>query len=133
MPKRPGDFEILNKWDSGSLPPPYHSELSLRISNARGEITFLPDYPSDNTPQWAETFQVNDADLDDLFSLLVETGVFKDIWHEASRYPAGGSMDWMTVSAKGKMHSIPAALEAETADRIQKVYSAIRNLIPPPI
>src|SRR5690554_3169233 len=56
-PAVPADFQIEYEWHEGSLPPPYHYEYTIRIGpGAQGEIVFLPDYPSDDTPVWTEPF-----------------------------------------------------------------------------
>src|SRR5687768_8853812 len=79
MKPRPADFRVQYHWSEGSLPPPYHSEYTIRLGpGLQGEIEFQPDYPSGDTPIWIETFEIEDEDLEKLYALMWAKGIFAE-------------------------------------------------------
>ncbi|MBA3533220.1 MAG: hypothetical protein H0T73_14970 [Ardenticatenales bacterium] len=129
---RPADFQLEYNWQAGSLPPPYHYEYTISIGpDAQGEIVFQPDYPSDKTPVWREPLTVTEANLDAIYALAREKGLFSETWQEATDAPVGGRVEWLEVTANGQQISLPAFME-QNAQTIasQELYEAIRDLVP---
>jgi hypothetical protein len=127
----PADFALEYHWQEGSVPPPHHYEYFIRLGpGPRGEIVFVPDYDFRNPPAWTEPLAVTEADLTDLYRLLVEQGVFTRQWQALDPPPVGGSFDSLEVTAEGRQVSIPGLLIEDEEASIAKVYEAIRALVP---
>jgi len=129
----PGQFSLDYEYRSGSLPPPGHFEYSIHIEpDGRGTMVMRPDYPSDRTPTWKETFTVAPEQLDAVHRLLYASGLFmpRPPARRSGPAPVGGDTEWMTVTATGATYEV-ANLEAsgqgETAARI---YAAVNALVP---
>ena len=127
----PSDFSAEYKWREGSVPPPYHYEYIISIGpGARGEIVFFPDYPSDETPAWRETFEVSDEALSAFFGLIKEKEVLSTNWQEMENPLIGGELEWLKVTAGGTQVLVPSLLIEEQAAAISAVFQAIRSFVP---
>jgi hypothetical protein len=126
----PPDFEFIYEWHAGTMPPPHHFEYTIRvIADGRGAINYFPDY--DNTSVWTESLAVSKEALEKVCQLMVKTGVTTKAWPEAKRHPIGGSTQWLNVVANRKTIMIPAF--PRDPGNIQKVYDAIKALVPQPV
>ena len=113
------------------MPPPHHYEYTITIGpDLCGEIAFLPDYPSDETPVWKESFDISDGALTGLYSLIAERGVFSTDWREMDDPPVGGELEWMKVTARGTDVLVPSTLIEEQAKAISPVYDILRSAVP---
>jgi hypothetical protein len=128
---RPADFNLIYKWLEGSLPPPYHYEYTIEVKpDGQGEIIMLPDYDSDATPYWIESFTVTSAALDQIYRLLIDKGLFTEIWQVQSDPPVGGSHDFLRVIAHDRTIDIPAFVVATQAANADAITAAVRALVP---
>jgi len=126
----PPDFEFIYEWHAGTMPPPHHFEYTIRvIADGRGAINYFPD--CDNTSVWTESLAVSKEALEKVCQLMVKTGVTTKAWPEAKRHPIGGSTQWLNVVANRKTIMIPAF--PRDPGNIQKVYDAIKALVPQPV
>jgi hypothetical protein len=129
---RPADFSLRYEWNEGSLPPPYYYEYTIRIGpGPQGEIEYRPDYAANDPPVWTETIPIQEADLDALYALCAEKGVFTTDWRPMDSPPIGGSSDSMEITADGSQISIPSFVAGEQgANDLREVYEAINALVP---
>jgi hypothetical protein len=128
---RPADFNLAYEWQEGSLPPPYHYEYTITIKpDGKGEIVMLPDYDSDATPYWIETFTLTPATLDQFYRLLVEKGLFTQRWQAQSDPPVGGSHDALRVTAHDRTIDIPSFVISTQAAAADDITTAVRALVP---
>jgi hypothetical protein len=128
---RPADFNVIYEWREGSLPPPYHYEYTITIKpDGQGEIVMLPDYDTDATPHWTETFSLTPAALDQFYQLLVEKGLFTQQWQAQSEPPVGGSHDSLRVTAHDQTITIPSFMIAAQAPSAESINAAVRALVP---
>jgi hypothetical protein len=128
---RPPDFNLVYEWQEGSLPPPYHYEYTITIEpDGQGQIVMIPDYASDTTPEWSETFTVAPAVLDPFYRLLIDKGLFTQRWQAQSDPPVGGSSDSLQVTAHGRQFSIPSFVSAAQAAAAEDIATAVRTLVP---
>ncbi len=126
---RPADFAVVYTWQAGSMPPPYHHEYSIHIGpQTECRIVFLPDYPSDATPRWKETFPVANEILDELHRLILENDLARKEWPEDQVNAIGGSQDWIKITADGDTTLVPSW--ASKDERVSSVYDFIRDLVP---
>ena len=134
MPKqRPADLTITYDWRAGSMPPPYHYEYTITIGpGATGKVQYIPDYPGEKVPTWTETFTPTDEQLDKLYTLMMEKGVFGNTLRAKTNPPVGGSIEWVSISGGGKQVSIPKFPEGTGADQVEEVYSAVKAVVPQP-
>jgi hypothetical protein len=131
LDQRPQDFKVIYEWQEGSLPPPYHYEYTITIKpSGEGEIVMLPDYDSDATPYWVEPFAVTPTALDQLYRLLVDKGLFTQVWQAQSDPPVGGSYDSLQVTAHGQQIEIPSFVIAAQATAAEDIATAVRALVP---
>jgi hypothetical protein len=128
---RPEDFSVLYEWQEGSLPPPYHYEMAMRISpDGQGEVTLVPDYPSGQVPVFSEPFPVSARALDGLFRLMIENGLLETSWQAQEDPPVGGEVEWLTVTAGGRQVEIPAFVLPEQQSQVKAMAEALRALVP---
>ncbi len=127
----PPDFAVTYSWREGTVPPPYHYEYDIRLgAKGDGEIVFRPDYPGQNTPVWTERFAVPGEQLAKLHELIDATPIMRKKWREMKRPPVGGSTDSLEIVADGKQVSVPSYLSRRDAVALDKVYGAIRAIVP---
>ena len=129
---RPADFSVQYEWREGSLPSPSYYAYTIRIGpGVQGEIVFSPDYSSNKPPVWTETFSVEDGDLEKLYALMSEKGMFTKSWQQEDIPPADESVEWLEVTAHGEHFLVPRYVAGEKeAEAIQEVYAAINSLVP---
>jgi hypothetical protein len=129
---RPDDFYIQYYWEVGPLEPLYFYSYKITVgSEIPGEIVFEAGYSGDEHPVWTEAFNVAESDLDQLYTMLYDTGVFSEEWHEAEDIPIGGSADKISIYAHGRQFSIPSFAGDEYQARdIRAVYDFVNALVP---
>ena len=131
MDRRPDDFAVLYEWQEGSLPPPYYYEYRINLQpSGNGEVTMIPDYPSERVPVWTETFTVQIDTLDELYRMMIARGLLTKDWQTQSLPSVGGSREFMTVMAHRKRIAIPARVIHEQESQVGAMYSALRTLVP---
>lgn len=126
--QRPADFALTYNWIAGSMPPPYHYEYTIDIAaDGGGTIKFQPDYSDELV--WTETFTLTPTQLDDLYAMLRDHGVFSTSWRAQDNPPVGGSHEQMSISANGTTTRVPF-FPADGEVALQPVYAAINDLVP---
>jgi hypothetical protein len=129
----PGDFALHYEYRAGSLPPPGHFEYSIHIEpDGRGTMVMRPDYPSDRTPTWTETFTVTPDQLATVYRLLYESRLFDPRPPARSSEPApvGGDVEWMTVTAAGATYDVADLVSAGQGAMAGRIYRAANGLVP---
>jgi len=128
---RPNDFVVEYKWREGSLPPPYHYEYTVIIKpSIRSEIVLTPDYPSSTVPQWTEYFKVEEQDLNGLYRVIVDNGLFTRKWRQLDVAPVGGRNQTLVVTAHGKRIRVEDYLVSEQQISADVMYAAVQALVP---
>lgn len=128
---KPNDFGVEYKWREGSMPPPYHYEYTVIIkASGRSEIVLTPDYSSTTVPQWTEYFKVEEQDLNDLYRVIVENGLFTRKWRQLDAAPVGGSNQTLVVTAMGKQIRVEDYLVSEQQVLANVMYAAVQVLVP---
>jgi hypothetical protein len=129
----PGDFALHYEYRSGSLPPPGHFEYSIGIEpDGRGTMVMRPDYPSDRTPTWTETFTVTHDQLATVYRLLYESNLFvpRPPARKDGVGPVGGDVEWMTVTAAGATYSVTDLVSAVQGAAANRIYGTVNGLVP---
>ena len=128
----PEDFSVTYHWDNGSLPPPYHYELTVTIgARSEGRLTLQLGYSPEDEHPLTETFEVSDEQLDELYRVMVDQEVFTRRWTPDDDPPVGGEVEWIEAQAGGEEVRIPAYLEREAdQNAATAVYAAVRGLVP---
>ncbi|MGV8056738.1 MAG: hypothetical protein AB2L12_01690 [Smithellaceae bacterium] len=129
---RPNDFVIEYEWREGSLPPPYHYEYTVIIKpSGRSEIVLTPDYPSNTVPKWTEFFKVDEQNLNNVYRVIVENGLFTQKWRQMDAAPVvGGSNQTLIVTAEGKRIKIEDYLVSEQQPSAKIMFTAVQTLVP---
>ena len=60
------------------------------VADGTVTLTYIPDYPSDDVPQWIETVSLDAAQLDSLYAELKDAGLFTTDWQTEDGPPVGG-------------------------------------------
>ena len=130
----PEDFALTCDWAAGAMPPPYHYEYSITVGpDGRGEITFWPDYPAEETPAWRETWQAPFERRLRLYHLLEEHGFLNPVVEtgEEEERPIGGETVRLEASANGQRIQLDSTrLSADRADALREMLDAVRALVP---
>ena len=125
------NIQIEYLWVAGSMPPPYHYEYAIRIGpGSTGTIEFCPDYPSDDTPTWLESFSVDETNLNLLQNMLQQPGILQEEWQKTDNFTVGGSMQWAKIKLGDGQFSIPAKLHSADERSVFGLYDFIRSLVP---
>jgi len=129
---RPDDFQVEYYWETGSLPPPYFYFYEVTIGpGPEGEIRFQADYSEQDPPIWIEPIAVSENDLDRLYGMLVNMGMFAKEWLQAEDIPDGGSASKLSVRAYGQNFTIPSYVAGEQLSKdARTLYKHIENLVP---
>ena len=128
---RPGDFRVQYEWRAGSLPPPYHYEYAIFLKpSGQGEIVLIPDYQGPDVPKWTERFKVPEQDLNALYRVMVENGLFTRKWRQMDTGPVGGSNQTLVVTAQGKRIKVEDYLVSGQQAPAKAMYAAVRALVP---
>ncbi len=132
---QPDDFSLRYRWSEGALPPPYHYEYTIHLGPGRqGRIEFWPDYPSDDTPVWTETFELGEGELEKLYSLLAAQGLLEEKERPSQGAPPGASTGRLQVTMEGRQISLPGALDdTNQAEAVAVVTEAVKAQVPEPI
>jgi hypothetical protein len=124
-------FTIHYHWVAGSMPPPYHSEYDILLQdNLQGAVTYLPDYPSENTPVWNYPFEITEDDYNTLSEMIISLNIIHAEWEEPEDHTIGGSLEWLELSQGENRIRIPARLTNADEERAAPLYQAIRTLVP---
>lgn len=129
----PGDFALRYEYRSGSLPPPAHFEYSIGIEpDGRGTMALRPDYPSDRTPTWTESFTVTRDRLAHVYRLLYESGLFvpRPPAAKGGVAPVGGDTEWMTVTAANGTWDVADLVSAGQGAAADRIYRTVNGLVP---
>ena len=129
----PRRFVLHYEYRSGSLPPPGHFEYSIHVDpDGRGTMVMRPDYPSDRTPTWTETFTVTPEQLDTVHRLLSTSGLFipPPPARKSGPAPVGGDTEWMTVTAGGATYEVANLVASGQGEAAARIYAAVNALVP---
>jgi hypothetical protein len=127
----PADFGVDYEWRAGSLPPPFHYQFSIVVPPAGpATMVMVPDYPSDTTPRWTESFAVRREELANLYRLMVSYGLFSRGWRTQELGRVGGSNQSLTVTAHGKQFVVQDYLPRCQEALANGMDSAVSALVP---
>jgi len=127
----PPDLTIRYEWDSGSLPPPFHFEYTIRIGPGnQGEIEYRPGYPTDQPPEWVEVFTVSENRLEQLHRFLIDNMIPARHWQTLSEGFLGGSDANLSGTIGDEHFSIPGNLIPDNNAVIAPLYTLIQNSVP---
>jgi hypothetical protein len=123
----PKDFAVTYTYVSGSVPPPYHYEYSVKIdAKGNGTITYTPDYVLDTS--WTEIFILKKKTIRKYYSFLKKNCFFEKEFTKSKKHPVGGSVENLEITVNGKSYFVPAfPVENEMAE---KIIFETKNLIP---
>jgi hypothetical protein len=128
---KPDDFRVEYEWREGSLPPPYHYEYTVILKpSGQSEIVLIPDYPAADAPRWVESFEVAEQDLNSLYRVMIENGLFTRKWQQLDAAPIGGSNQTLVVAAQGKRIKVEDYLISEQRVSAKAMYAAVNALVP---
>lgn len=130
--ERPNDFQLEYYWETGSLPPPYFYSYQIFIGpGSKGEIRFQADYSGQDPPVWVESIEISEVELDQLYQMLHEMGMFEKEWRQAADTPDGGSASKLSGIASGHEFFIPSYVDNDQqAGDADALYEFIETLVP---
>lgn len=129
---RPADLALRYAWQEGSLPPPGHYRVTIRIdADGAGEVGLAQGYASDG-PRWTAHVALSPADLDALWVGLVRGGLFAD-WRTPQPRRVGGSNWTLTVTASGATVTVPRDAVDGAGRRATALHDAVRAAVPEPV
>jgi len=131
IPNLPADFLLEYCWREGTVPPPYHYEYRVRLdASGDGEVLFYPDYPSEQPPEWRESFPVPPLELRRLYQQIVEGKVLSQTWEliPDMEAPIGGELESLEIVVNAQRYTVPSAIV--DASRVEAIYRLIRSLVP---
>jgi len=135
MRQIPPNYAVRYQYYSESTPPPEHYEYTIWIGpGSAGKIVFCPDYHEEQG--WAETFRVEDWDLERLYSLMLERKVFTKDWSALMGADSewsdvgGGDLEFLQVTSHGNDIEVSCHSTRAEHESISQVYAAIKTLVP---
>jgi hypothetical protein len=128
----PDDFRVRYEWHEGSMPPPHHYEYVIEVGpGLEGMILFMPDYPFEAVPRWTERFHISEEEHRELYSYITHRKLMRARWQRESHPSVGGSLSWCRIEAGGEICEIPSGLGGKSEEEAEKLYTRIRDLVPP--
>jgi hypothetical protein len=132
MNSYPDDFSFTYRWKLGSVPPPYYYEYTIRVKeDGTGDIELLPDYPEHHPQKRTAPMRLNKTTLKFLFEEMQSAGLFEKACAEVESNWIGGSQASLDVRAWGKDFHVPFSISSADTRRLEPVFLAIQELIPP--
>ena len=146
----PEDFTLTCEWAAGAMPPPHHYEYRIALHKydrprdadsalyprMQGIITFWPDYPGPNVPEWQEIFSVWTRACLSVYTLLQDGGLLgNQPFSSMSSAPLGGESVTLVVTVRGRTWRIHSAVLSPTQRTflLERVMPAIRAMVPPDV
>ena len=129
MPAAPADLSLDYRWSAGSLPPPHHYAVRIRLDADGAEVALRPGYAGADTPTWTVPLTPTASDREVLVTALREAGLFEADWTPRRPRHIGGSGWTLRVTAEGRSVSVPRDAVAEAGDPAA-VEAAVRALVP---
>jgi hypothetical protein len=128
---RPADFTVTYNWREGSVAPPYHYEYTINVApDGAVTLTYTPGYPGDDAPVWTETLTLEAAEMDALYLILKDHGLFTTDWVTEDGPPVGGSSDDFSATANGVTVAVPAYVISSQRDDAEAMAFTLTSLIP---
>lgn len=125
----PGDFTATIEYGNGTVPPPYHFEWRLRVTESDAELSWRPGYQED-APVWKETVPVDRAGREQLYERLRTAGAFDPAPAEEPGL-AGGSSGSVEVVADGRTYETgQLSSSREGQEVIDELRTAAHELVP---
>jgi hypothetical protein len=128
-----GKLSLAYQWTAGSLPPPGHYEYRIEIEQFSGKISFIPDYPQNDTPKWIENFVCTADRLTCLYEKIDSSEFFAKPWGSRDPHRIGGATQTLDLTINDKTVHIPHDLALHEHEMIQPVFDAVKDLVPRPI
>jgi hypothetical protein len=126
---RPSDFTLDYSVNSASLGPRYSVDYTITVGpGATGSVAYRHGSGAERE-EWVEPFAVSEADLDALYALAMQQGLFSRSWAEGEAL-IGGSQRSLEAVAAGQQATVPSALDSADAAAMDALYSAIERLVP---
>ena len=94
-------------------------------------ITFVPDYPGAEVPEWVETLNLEAAQMDALYATVTANGLFTTDWQPTDGPPVGGSSYDLTATANGATVDVPSYVVDEQDAAADALSATMNALIPP--
>ncbi len=128
----PRDFTLIYTYRNGTVPPPHHYELALKIAPGKPAVyEFRPGYPGLETGAevWTETFPLSDAEREALLKRLLSLGLSRN-WKALDSPPGGGGYATLKVTAGGKTISVPSFPRSPDDVVAQKLFATAESAVP---
>lgn len=125
----PADFAGTIHYGNGSVPPRYHYEWDLRITESTAELRWRPGYDED-VPAWERTVPIDRAQRERLYERLRDASAFEPA-PTAESGLSGGSTGSVELVADGRGYDT-GDLGASRAgqDILDAVQAAATELVP---
>jgi hypothetical protein len=128
----PKDFALIYTYKNGTVPPPYHYEVAIRILPGKPAVyEFRPGYPGLETGAgvWKETFPLSDAEREALLKQLLSRGLNRT-WKTLASPPVGGGSATLKVTAGGRTVSVPSFPRAPDDTVAQMLFVTAESAVP---
>lgn len=125
MPENHIRFQYTYHFSVGSVPPPYHYEYDLFISDQGGMLEYWDDYRSPNMESKKFFFKLDQTKIINLRNLISSIGY--RTWEKPTDSMIGGATEW--VDGEDGFF-IPAQLKKEDQNLAGEVFSQIKELVP---
>ena len=117
-------------WCQGSLQPPYYYEYTIEVGpGSTGQIELCMGYSAGDAPRWSKSFKAKRKQLQSLYTLMTQAGVFTRQWKSPEFPPVGGSSQWLKVKRGEEEVEVPS--HVEEGGSLKELYEAIGGLVPP--
>ena len=113
MTVAPADLALDYRWSAGSMPPPHHYAVRIRLDADGAEVALRPGYAGADTPTWTVPLTPTAFDRETLVTALREAGLFEADWTPRRPRHIGGSGWTLRVTAEGRSVSVPRDAVAE--------------------
>ncbi|HWM06095.1 MAG TPA: hypothetical protein VNP92_27440 [Actinophytocola sp.] len=125
----PDDFAATIHFGNGSVPPPYHFEWELRVTESTADLSWRPGY-DEAVPPWTRSVPIDRAQRERLYDRLTEAGVFEPA-PDSDPGLSGGDSGSVELVADGRTHDTgDLGGSPQGQDIIDAVHQAASEVVP---
>jgi hypothetical protein len=126
----PADFAATVDYGNGSVPPPYHYEWRLRVTESGAELGWRPGYEKD-APVWTETVPADQAGRERFYDRLRSAGGLDPAPSADEPGSSGGSSGSVEATAGGETYETgQLSTSGAGQDVLDEVKAAADELVP---
>lgn len=118
-------FKYIYHWVAGSVPPPYHDEYDVTISDQGGVLEYWSDYRRSGSESKKYFFKLDQTKVAGLRDSIKSVGY--RLWMRKDPPGMGGELEWLEGEDGARIP--PDLIEADKLMAVE-IYQLIKSIVP---